>query len=312
MEMMKSVRIHSFGGPEVMQMEEIARPEVGEDEVLVQVRAASVNPVDYKTRDGEYPRVDKDMLPVTLGRDIAGTVLEAGEHADGFVRGDAIYALLRPEQGGFAEYVAVKAADAAPKPDRLNFVQAAAVPLAALTAWQGLFDHGGLEAGQRVLIHGGAGGVGHFAVQFARVRGAEVITTAAGDDLEFVRKLGADQAIDYKSQRFEEMVSDVDVVFDLIAGETQARSWGVLKRGGILVSTLGNPPPEPAEQHQVRAVGYLAHPSSAQLVEIGQLIDNGRVRPRVDTTYKLNQVSEAEQRQAEGHIHSKLVVEIAA
>lgn len=310
MNTMKSIRIHRFGGPEVMRIEEVAVPKPGDDELLVQVRAASVNPVDYKTRDGDY--LPEDKLPVTLGRDIAGTIAEVGELGGSFMRGDAIYALLRPEHGAFSEYTIVKAADAAPKPDRLSFVEAAAVPLAALTAWQGLFDHGGLKAGQRVLIHGGAGGVGHFAVQFAKVHGVEVITTVSGDDIEFARELGADEAIDYKTQRFEDMVRGVDLVFDLVASETQERSWQVLKPGGTLVSTLGAPPADLAEQHDAHGVGYLAQPNAAQLAEIGRLIDNGQVRVFVDTAYKLAEAPEAEQRQAQGHIHSKLVLEVAA
>jgi NADPH:quinone reductase-like Zn-dependent oxidoreductase len=309
---MKSVRIHSFGGPEVMRLEEIQVPDPGDDELLVQVRAASVNPVDYKTRDGQYPRVTREQLPVTLGRDIAGVVVDSGGLRGSFMRGDAIYALLRPEQGAFAEYVLVNRADAAPKPERLSFIEAASVPLAALTAWQGLFDHGGLKPGQSVLIHGGAGGVGHFAIQFAKYRRAEVITTVSGDDIEFARELGADEAIDYKNLRFEDIVRDVDMVFDLVGGETQERSWQVLKRNGILVSTLGAPPPQRAEQNKVRAVGYLAQPNAGQLAEIGRLIDQGLVHPRVDTTYTLEQAPEAEERQAQGHVHSKLVLEIAA
>jgi NADPH:quinone reductase-like Zn-dependent oxidoreductase len=169
---MRAIRIHHFGGPEVLTVEEVAMPELKPGEVLVRVHAASLNPVDYKTREGHFPPVSKDKLPITLGRDIAGVVEAIGDGVSGFEDGQAVYAMLPPDRGAYAEFVAVPAADLAPMPRTLNFVSAASVPLAALTAWQGLFDHGGLHEGERVLIHGGAGGVGHFAIQFAKAKGA--------------------------------------------------------------------------------------------------------------------------------------------
>jgi NADPH:quinone reductase-like Zn-dependent oxidoreductase len=309
---MKAVRIHSFGGPEVMQIEEIPIPQPQSDEFLLRVHAASVNPVDYKIREGKYPAVGPDKLPLTLGRDVSGTVESSGPNAQTFQRGDAIYALLGRDRGAFAEYVVVKPAEAAPKPTRLNHAEAAAVPLAGLTAWQGLFDHGGLKAGQRVLIHGGAGGVGHFAVQFAKARGATVLTTVSGDDLDFVRQLGAEEAIDYKTQRFEEIARDIDLVFDLVAGETQERSWSVLKPGGILVSTLGQPPQEKAQQHGVRAVGYMAQPNSDELTEIGRLIDAGKVRPVIAAIFPFDAAPQAMQRLQAGHVRGKIVLQLVA
>jgi NADPH:quinone reductase-like Zn-dependent oxidoreductase len=309
---MKAVRIHDFGGPETMTIDDLPVPQPQGDEILLRVHAASVNPVDYKTREGKFSPVTKEKLPITLGRDVSGTVESVGPDQRVMKRGDAIYAMLGPDRGGFAEYVLVKATEAAPKPSRLSHAEAAAVPLAALTAWQGLFDHGGLAAGQRVLIHGGAGGVGHFAVQFAKAKGATVITTVSGDDLDFARQLGADQVIDYKTQRFDEMVRDVDLVFDLVAGETQERSWSVLKPGGILVSTLGQPPQDKAAQHRVRAAGYMAQPNAAELTEIGRLIDAGKVRPVIEATLPLSQARQAEERQQRGHVHGKIVLELAA
>lgn len=312
MAMMKAVRIHSFGGPDVMKLEELPVPEPQQGEILVRVHAASVNPVDYKTREGKYPMVSRDKLPITLGRDISGVIERCGPGVANFKQGDSVYALLRPDRGGFAEFVLLPAVDVAPKPQGLGHVEAASVPLAALTAWQGIFDHGGLKAGQLVLIHGGAGGVGHFAVQFAKVRGATVFTTVSGQDLDFVRGLGATQAIDYKTQRFEEMVRNVDMVYDLIGGETQERSWSVLKPGGILVSTLGQPPQDKAAQHKVRAAGYMAQPNADELAEIGRLIDDGKVRPVVEAVYPFTQTKEAEERQEHGHVHGKIAVNLAA
>jgi len=309
---MKAVCIHEFGGPEVMQLEELPVPQADEDELLLRVHAASVNPVDYKTREGKFPPVSRDKLPIILGRDVSGVVASAGPRSGGFRRGDAVFALLGPERGAFAEYVLVKAGEAAAKPKRLSHAEAAAVPLAALTAWQGLVDHGGLRAGRRVLIHGGAGGVGHFAVQFAKQRDAVVFATVSGADLDFVRGLGADHAIDYKRERFEAIAHDMDIVFDLVGGETQERSWSVLRPGGILVSTLGQPSPEKAAQHQVRADGYMAQPDAMALAEIAQLIDHGKVRPVIDTTFPLADVARAEEKQARGHVHGKIALELAA
>lgn len=307
---MKALRIHDFGGPEVLRLDDEPVPQPGEGELLLRVHAASLNPVDYKTREGKYPAIGRDQLPVTLGRDVSGVIEKCGRSIHGFNPGDAIYALLAPDRGSFAEYVLVKTAEAAIKPESLTHAEAAAVPLAALTAWQGLFDHGGLAPGQRVLIHGGAGGVGHFAVQFAKARKATVLTTVSAGDLDFVRSLGADQAIDYKAQDFDQVFRDVDLVFDLIGGETQARSWSVLKPGGVLVSTLGEPPQDAARRHDARGVGYMAEPSGAQLADIAQLIEAGAVRPVIATTFPFSAAREAEQWQETSHAHGKMVLEL--
>jgi NADPH:quinone reductase-like Zn-dependent oxidoreductase len=217
---MKAIRIHGFGGPEVLELDDVPIPQPGEDELLVRICAASVNPVDYKIRRGTVPWVNREMLPITLGHDLSGTVESAGAGIDVFDDGEAVYAMLGGiDRGSYAEYVLVRPNEAAPKPKRLSHIEAAAVPLAALTAWQGLFDHGHLEAGQTVLIHGGSGDVGHFAIQFAKVTGATVFTTVSAQNLDFVRELGADRAIDYQSQRFEEIARDVDLVLDLVGGE---------------------------------------------------------------------------------------------
>jgi NADPH:quinone reductase-like Zn-dependent oxidoreductase len=308
MAMMKAVRIHDFGGPEVMQFEDLPVLEPKHDEILLRVHAASVNPVDYKTYEGKYPAVTRDKLPMTLGRDASGTVENCGPDAQIPKRGDAVYAMLGRDRGAFAEYVIVKPGEGAPKPARASHVEAAAVPLAGLTAWQGLFDHGHLKAGQRVLIHGGAGGVGHLAIQFAKAKGATVLTTVSADDLDFVRQLGVDQAIDYKAQRFDEVARDIDLVFDLVAGETQDRSWAVLKPGGVLVSTLGQPSQEKAEKHHARGVGYQAQPNAGQLADIARLIDDGKVRPVVSATFPFADVRAAEQALERGHVRGKIVV----
>jgi NADPH:quinone reductase-like Zn-dependent oxidoreductase len=309
---MRSIRIHAFGGPEVLALEKIATPQPMAGEVLVRVRAASVNPVDYKIRSGQYPKVGADSLPMVLGRDMAGEVVAQGGGEGLPAVGTSVYAMLGPDRGGYADYAILKAEELAASPEGLSDAEAASVPLAGLTAWQGLFDQGHLESGQRVLIHGGAGGVGHFAIQFAKARGAFVATTVSGDDLDFARELGADQGIDYKANRFEDEIEPVDVVFDLIGGETQDRSWSVLKPGGILVSTLGAPSKEKAQAHHAQAAGYMAQPSGAQLDEIRQLIEAGRVRPVIGAVLPLKDAIQAHERLEQHRLRGKLVLKTAA
>jgi NADPH:quinone reductase-like Zn-dependent oxidoreductase len=309
---MKAVRIHHFGGPDVIALDDVPAPRPAADEVLIRVFAASVNPVDYKIREGKYPPVGPDKLPLVLGRNVCGAIEGFGANAREFASGQEVYAMLPPDHGGYAEYAVAQEAHVALKPRKLDRVQAASVPLAALTAWQGLFDHGGLRTGQRVLIHGGAGGVGHFAVQFAKARGASVVTTVSGRDIDFVRGLGADLAIDYEAQRFEDAAGKVDMVFDLVGGQTQARSWSVLARGGILVSTLGQPKPQEPAQHHLRAAGYTAQPNGAELAEIARLIDGGKVNVVIDATFALADARQAQERQQRGHPRGKIVLHVVA
>jgi NADPH:quinone reductase-like Zn-dependent oxidoreductase len=305
---MKAVRIHEFGGPEVLRVETQPRPEPAPGEVLIRVEAASVNPVDYKMRNGGY--VPQSALPLTLGRDVAGIVEAGPGETGGFKDGDAVYAMLARDRGGYVEFVAVKAADCARKPERLDFIQAAAVPLAALTAWQGLFDYGHLTAGQRVLIHGASGGVGHFAVQFAKARGATVFATCSGEDVAFVRGLGADEAIDYRAERFEDRARDIDLVYDLVAGETQDRSWAVLKDGGAMVSTLKEPDAAKAAEKHARAAHYMAQPNGGQLAEIARLIDDGKVVPTIAAVFPLEDAAKAEKQLEDEHVRGKIVLEV--
>jgi NADPH:quinone reductase-like Zn-dependent oxidoreductase len=274
---MQAVRIHRFGGPEVMAIEEIDRPTPAVDEVLIKVFAASVNPVDAKMREGKYPVVTEKDLPYVLGRDVSGEIAAAGSDVASFLIGDKVFAFLSPEHGGYEEYVLARADEVAAKPQSLEAIGAAAVPLAGITAWQGLFEHGGLQSGQRVLIHGGAGGVGHFAIQFAKAKGAWVATTVSSSDKDFVTDLGADQVIDYKAEKFEDVIAPVDLVFDLIGGETQERSFSAVKPGGALISTLQEPDKARAKKLNILSGRYTAQPNGAQLQEIAALIDQGKV-----------------------------------
>jgi NADPH:quinone reductase-like Zn-dependent oxidoreductase len=305
---MKAVRMREFGGPEVLVVESIDVPQPADDEVLVRVYAASVNPVDYKIRSGKYPAVKKEQLPIVPGRDVSGIVERRGGSASHPREGEAVYAALGGRPGGYAEYVALKVQACAPKPTQLDHPRAAAVPLAGLTAWQGLFDHGKLQPGQYVLIHGGAGGVGHLAIQFAKARGAKVSTTVSAEDVDFVRSLGADLAIDYKSERFEDKVRDVDLVFDLVGGDTQERSWAVLRDGGALISTLQKPSETKARERHARAENYRAEANGGQLTEIGGLIDEGKVRPHVHATFPLAQAARAQQFLEQEHVQGKIVL----
>lgn len=308
---MSAIRMHEFGAENVLRLEQIERPMAGRNEVLVKVMAASVNPVDWKIRKGGYPSVTQDTLPIVPGRDLAGTIAELGMGVSHFAIGDRVFAFLDIEHGGYEEYVAVPATQLAKMPSSLDFEDAAAVPLAALTAWQGLFDHGGLQSGQRVLIHGGAGGVGHFAIQFAKARGAWVATTVSSTDIELAQHLGADQVIDYKSERFEDVVDPVDMVFDLVSGETRSRSFGILKNGGILVSTLGIPDREEAARRNVRVAGYMAKPNADQLDEIGGLIDQGKVKIVVQKIFPLEEAAEAQRTLEKDHVRGKIVLKVA-
>ena len=306
---MQAARIHNFGGPEAIVIDDLPEPEAQASEVRVRVYAASVNPVDYKIRQGGFLPADK--LPMTLGRDVAGVVDRLGASVTGLAIGDAVFAMLPMDRGGNAEFVTAPAEVFARKPGKLDQIKTGALGLAALTAWQGLFDHGGVQRGHRVLIHAAAGGVGHLAVQFARARGAEVFATCSRDDIGFVRDLGAAEAIDYKAERFEDRARDIDMVFDLIGGETQERSWSVLKRGGIMVSTLTEPDKGHAAAHGARGAHYMAQPNASQLAEVAGLIDRGEVMPTVQRTLPLDRIADAHRALEHEHIRGKIVLELA-
>lgn len=260
---MHALLIRRFGGPEVVEFAQVPVPEPKPGELLLKVEAASLNPVDWKIRSGQYPVVGEDQLPFVLGRDLSATVVLSDDPE--LVPGTLVHGLMATGHGSLAQYALASASELARVPATLDRIAAAAVPLAGLTAWQGLFDHGRLQPGQRVLIHAGAGGVGHMAVQLAKARGATVVTTVSTDDVDFARSLGADQVIDYKTQRFDDAVRDLDLVYDLVGGQTQDRSWPLLKRGGTLVTTLAEPPQDKAQAHGVRALRYTAQSLGDQL-----------------------------------------------
>ena len=318
MRSMKAVRIHEYGGPEVLTYEDAPRPEPGDSDVLVRVMASGVNPLDWKIRQG----LRKDALPYALpmipGWDLSGVVESVGSSVTGFAPGDQVFS--RPDlkrNGSYAEFISVRATELAPKPRTLDHLHAAAVPLAAMTAWQVLFDAPApftsmrLQKGQTVLIQAAAGGVGSYAVQLAKWRGASVVATASASNAKFLRDLGADEVIDYATRSFEQTVHGVDAVFDTIGGDTRARSWKVLKPGGILVSIVGPPSEDEAKAHGVRSGHVVLQPIAAQLRELAALIDGGRVKPVVTHVLPLAQARKAHELSQTGHVRGKIVLNVA-
>lgn len=310
---MKAVRIHAYGGPAMLHYEEnVPMPQLNPDDLLIRVRAAAVNPVDWKIREGYLRGFLNHNLPLILGWDVAGEVIEVGAAATGFKIGDAVYARPNIERdGSYAEYIAVKASEAAQKPATLDHVHAAATPLAALTAWQSLVDAAQVSAGQTVLIHAAAGGVGSFAVQLAKARGARVIATASALNSGLVADLGADEFIDYTRTRFEDVAKDVDIVLDTIGGDTQERSWRALKPGGILVSVISPPSTTTAAAQGVRSAFVFIQPSGQQLTAIAQLIDAGNMKPIIHTVLPLAEARQAHVISQGGHARGKIVLHVA-
>jgi NADPH:quinone reductase-like Zn-dependent oxidoreductase len=314
MENMKAIRIHNYGGPEVLRFEDAPRPTPDSGELLIRVHAASVNAIDWKITAGYLKEVFPVPLPFIPGWDVSGIVEALGSGITKFKKGDEIYArpdVARSGKGTYAEYVVVQETEAALKPKSVDHVHAAAIPVVGLTAWQALFDKAGLDKGQRILIHGAAGGVGSFAVQLAKWKGAHVIGTASGRNQAFLRELGVDEPIDYAKTRFEDLVHDVDAVLDTLAGDTQSRSWTVLKKGGILVSIVAPPSAEEASKRGVRSAFFSAHPSASQLSEIANLVDAGKLKPVVDTVLPLAEAGRALELNQTGHTRGKIVLKVA-
>ncbi len=309
---MKAIRLHGRGGPDHLVYEDAPQPRPGAEEVLVRVYATGIIANElkwdetYQTKAGS-PRA----LPIP-GRDLSGVVEAVGHGVTEPAKGDEVYAMLDYCcDGAEAEFTIALPNELAPKPRTLDHVQAAAVPLTALTAWQGLFEHARLAAGQTILIHGAAGGVGVFAVQLARWTGAQVIATASARNRDFLCELGANEIIDYTTTRFEEVVQGVDFVFDTVGGDTLHRSWQVVKPGGVLVSVV-SPRPSFAEAkgHGVRPVWFVVQPNREQLVRIGALIDEGKLRPIIDTVLPLSQARQAYEQGEKGHTRGKIVLRV--
>jgi NADPH:quinone reductase-like Zn-dependent oxidoreductase len=310
---MKAVRFHEYGDVSVLRYENAPLPEVQVDDILIQVHSAGVNPADCQFRQGYYKDFAPRPLPFILGWDVAGTVASIGKQVRRFRPGDAVFAMAdMSRNGAYAEYIAVRANHVALAPNSIPPEQAAAVPLAALTAWSGLFDHGSLTAGQSVLIHAGAGGVGLFAVQLAHRAGARVVTTASAANHELLRQLGADQCIDYRDSDFAAAVKDVDLVLDTVGGETRERSWAVLRKGGTMVGVAMPPPDEErARKHGVKAAMVAVVPNGVRLADIGALTDAGELKIVIDREFPLAETAAAHERSQERHAHGKIVIRVA-
>jgi NADPH:quinone reductase-like Zn-dependent oxidoreductase len=309
---MKAIAVHKFGGPDVLKLEAAPRPEPKENEMLVRVIAAGVNPVDDGLRSGHYSKYFGPKPPFVPGSDIAGVVEEIGAKVTKFKLGDPIYAYLDLDRGGgYAEYAITNEKEAALKPKSLTFDEAAATPIVALTAWQALIDTAKLSAGQTVLIHGGSGGVGTFAIQIAKARGAKVFATASTPNQDLLKQLGADVAIDYTKQKFEDIAKDVDVVLDCVGKDTLQRSYGVVKKGGFLVTIVANPDPAELAQHGIRGSSLSVAPNSDELAEITNLIEQRKIKVVVSQTLPLTEAAKAQEQAATRHTRGKIVLRVA-
>ena len=308
---MKAVRVHSFGPPEVISVEDVSKPEPADGEIVVQVKAAGVGPWDALIRSGKSAL--PQPLPLTLGSDLSGEVHSIGPGVEGPKIGDEVFGVTNERfTGACAEYAVAKATMIAHKPKTLNHTHAASVPVVAVTAWQMVFELARLSSGQSVLIHGGAGNVGGYLVQLAKRAGTVVITTASAKDTSYARSLGAYGVIDYRTRRFEEQVKEVDAVLDTVGGDTLDRSYGVLKRGGIIVSSAAQPSKEKAEQYGVRALFFLVQVTTERLKRVAELIDAEELKTEVGEVLWLDEARQGHQ-MLEGapHRRGKIVIKVA-
>ena len=313
MQTMKAVRFHGYGGPEVLVLDQVARPEPGPGQVLVRVHAASVNPIDWKLRSGALQAFMPLRFPATAGQDLAGVVEAVGGEVPDLRPGDAVFAMTATDAlGAYAEFAVLDRTAVARKPETLDFVQSASIPMGALTAWQGIVEAGGLQAGQRLFVHAAAGNVGGMAVQIGRALGAHVTAAASAAGRVLVTEYGAEQFIDYgAADRFEDVVQDQDIVFDTLGGDMQVRSWGLLRPGGILVSTLGLVDAAQAAARGVRGAGMGCIPNGAQLERIATLVDAGLVRPNVGAVLTLDEAAKAQELNRTGAVKGKIVLTVA-
>lgn len=301
---MKAVRMHAFGGPEVLEYEDVETPRIGPRDVLLRIEAVAVNPADWKLRSGRLATPSQTPLPRTPGYDVSGVIEMTGIDVANFQPGDEVYG--RISGGGYAQYATVPANDLVIKPPSVDHVHAASALTPALTAWQAL-DTLGLLPGDTVLIHGAGGAVGSVAVQLATHRGIRAVATASAEDADFVHELGALRVIDYKNERFEDMVHDVDGVLDVVGGETRARSWQVLRRGGVLVTTVG--PIGPSASLDVRGLAIVMHPNRDQIEAIGHMLEEGSLIIRIAEVLPLEEARRAHE-DAERHlVHGKIILE---
>src|ERR1043166_7638651 len=307
---MKAVVAHEYGGPEVLKLEDAPVPQPKDTEMLVRVIASGVNPADPLILGGKYAKEFGTHLPLVLGYDLAGVVVKTGAKITKFKAGVPVYAYLL-WGGGWAEYCLTNEGEAATKPKSVTFAEAAAVPLAALTAWQALIDIGKIDNSQTALIHGGSGGVGSFAIQIAKARGARVIATSSTANQDLLKQLGADVAIDYTKPNWETLVHDVDFALLPVGGETMRRTYGVMKKGGTIATLISRADPAELEKRGIRGVPVFSHPDANELAEITGLIDAGKIKPVVSQVLPLTEAAKADAQAATHHTRGKIVLKIA-
>jgi NADPH:quinone reductase-like Zn-dependent oxidoreductase len=310
---MKAAQINSYGGEEVLETTDDApKPQAGAGQILVEVHAAAANPFDYKVREGYMREFIPLKFPATLGGDVAGTVAEIGTEVTGFERGQAVYGMANAAggKGSFAEFTPVSAKQLVAKPNSVDFVTAAALPLAATSAYQALVDHINLQANQKILIHGGAGGIGSMAIQIAKHLGAYVATTVSDADADFVKGLNADEVINYQAQDFSALLKDYDAVFDTVGGETNTKSYAVLKNGGTLVSMVQPTDEALAKQYGVKYIQQSSKATTERLTKIAELVDKGILQAKVDKVFALDQAAEALEYLKTAHPRGKVVIQV--
>lgn len=307
---MKAIQVDAFGGPQNLVLREVADPLPGDNEVLVDIMSTSVNPIDWKIVSGAMRSVIPVPLPFTPGADAAGTVIAVGRNVTTFAPGDEVMGFIGIA-GGYATRAAVSSERLARKPGNVPLTEAGAIPTVALTAWQALFEHGSLRAGQKILIHAAAGGVGSVAVQLAALAGAEVIGTASGANLDYVRSLGATTVIDYGAEDFSRQVAQADMVLDLVGGYTQEQSWSVLKPGGVLVSSVSQPDIVRGRASGAEGKRFSTRPNGKQLAEIAALYASGKLRTQVDSVFPLDEASHAMSRSMTRHAKGKVIIQMA-
>ncbi len=308
---MRAVQIQQYGGVEKLQLQQVEKPVINDDDILILVKSAAINPVDWKIREGYLQAFIPYEMPFTLGWDVAGVVAEVGANVTEFNVGDEVFS--RPainRNGSYADYIAVKADEAVLKSTKLDFAQAAALPLAGITAWQCLVDVAEVQAGQRVLVHAGAGGVGHLAIQIAKAKGATVVATASAANQDLLVEFGADQAVDYAEAPLSEQIEAVDIVVDTMGGDVQKQSWSLLKEGGILVSVVDQPDETVAQEHNARSAFVFIEPSSRILKELNSLVESDQLKPLIEHRFPLEQIADAHLQSQSGRTRGKIVIDV--
>lgn len=310
---MKAAQLIKYGGQDAIQVsDDVPKPTPSSGQILVEVHAAGLNPFDWKVREGYMQEFIPIKLPATLGGDVAGIVAEIGENVKGFRVGQEVYGMANAVggQGSYAEYTLVASSQLAPKPQSINYVESAALPLAAISAYQGIVDHIDLKADQKILIHGGAGGIGALAIQIAKNIGAFVATTVNSKDIDYVKGLGADEVIEYHNQDFSQILEDFDAVFDTVGGATNIKSYDVLKRGGVLVAMNDQANEELVTAHEIIYIQQFSVPTNKRLNKVTELVSKGILSVNIDTVYELDQTAEALEHLKSGHPRGKVVLKV--